>query len=131
MTNVNLIGVEEVSRAGHTMRAAAEDMQRAASSIAHTLEMHQRWMDDWLSRFEGVMQPPPPPKPAPTPWDEGSWQVWSGGFPPADDDLLVWVKLRDGSIKGPIQSKSVNWRHYGKRERSDVMAWQRATTPAG
>jgi acyl-CoA thioesterase len=53
---VTLIGVEDVSRAGHNMQHAASEMSSAASSIAHTLEMHQRFMDDWLVRFEEVMK---------------------------------------------------------------------------
>lgn len=53
---VHLIGSEDVSRAGHNMQHAASEMSPAASSIAHTLEMHQRFMDDWLVRFEEVMK---------------------------------------------------------------------------
>ncbi len=55
---VNLIGAEDVSRAGHTMRDASQTMTQAASSISYSLEMHQRFLDDWLTRFTEAMQPP-------------------------------------------------------------------------
>lgn len=56
MESVHLIGAEDVRSAANTMRSAAEDMQRAASNIAHALEMHHRFMDDWLLRFQTVME---------------------------------------------------------------------------
>jgi acyl carrier protein len=56
MDHINLIGAEDVSRAGYVMRDAASTMSSAASSIAHSLEMHQRFMDDWLVRFTEAMQ---------------------------------------------------------------------------
>lgn len=54
--HVNLIGAEDVSRAGYTMRDAAQTISQAASSISHSLEMHQRFLDDWLIRFTEAMQ---------------------------------------------------------------------------
>jgi acyl carrier protein len=54
--HVTLIGAEDVSRAGYSMRDAASTMSSTASSIAHSLEMHQRFMDDWLARFTEAMQ---------------------------------------------------------------------------
>ena len=53
---VHLIGAEDVRSAGLTMRSAADEMSRAASSISHSLECHQRFLDDWLSRIDGVLQ---------------------------------------------------------------------------
>lgn len=53
---ITLMGAEEVSRAGYSMRDAASTMQSAASSISHSLEMHQRFMDDWLYRLDGTLQ---------------------------------------------------------------------------
>lgn len=55
MQNVHLVGSEDVSRAGYTMREAAQTMASAASSIQYSLEMHQRFMDDWLIRFEDIL----------------------------------------------------------------------------
>ncbi len=52
---VNLMGSEDVSRAGYVMRDAAQTMSQAVSSLAYTLELHQRFMDDWLSRFEAAL----------------------------------------------------------------------------
>lgn len=53
---VNLVGAEDVSRAGYTMRDAASTISSAAGSIAHALEMHQRFLDDWLLRFTETIQ---------------------------------------------------------------------------
>lgn len=52
MQNVYLIGAEEVSRAANTMRSAAEQMSRVATNIDGSLERFQRFMEDWLVRFE-------------------------------------------------------------------------------
>lgn len=51
---VHLLGAEDVRNAGWAMREAASDMQRAASSIDEALQRHQRFLDDWLLRFEAV-----------------------------------------------------------------------------
>lgn len=56
MNSVHLIGAEEVSRAASNMRSAADEMSRAASNISHSLEMHQRFLDDWLQRLTEVME---------------------------------------------------------------------------
>ena len=53
---ITLLGSEDVSRAGYTMRDAAQTMQNAASNMSYTFEQHQRFLDDWLSRFEQVME---------------------------------------------------------------------------
>jgi acyl carrier protein len=54
--HVTLIGAEDVSRAGYSMRDAASTMSSAANSIANSLEMHQRFLDDWLVRFTEALQ---------------------------------------------------------------------------
>lgn len=56
MQTVHLIGSEHVSRAGDQMASAASTMSSAASSIAHSLEQHQRFLDDWLMRLEAVLE---------------------------------------------------------------------------
>lgn len=64
MDSVYLAGSEEVGRAASRMQAAAEQMKLAASNIDYALELHHRWMDDWLSRLqtalEAVRTPPAP-----------------------------------------------------------------------
>lgn len=52
---VTLIGSEEVSRAGYTMRDAAHEMNGAAGRIEYALEQHQRFMDDWLTRLSETL----------------------------------------------------------------------------
>lgn len=53
--NVYLIGAEDVRSAASTMKSSADEMSRAASSIAHSLECHQRFMDDWLIRLDELL----------------------------------------------------------------------------
>jgi predicted small secreted protein len=49
METIYLSGSEQVKSAANTMRAAAEDMQRAASAIDTALTLHQRFLDEWLA----------------------------------------------------------------------------------
>lgn len=53
---VTLLGVEQVQSAANTMRSAAEEMQRAASTIDASLQQHRMFLDEWLSRFESAMK---------------------------------------------------------------------------
>ena len=53
---VTLLGSEDVRRAGYEIRSAAESMGSAASSISHSLEMHQRFLDDWLLRLQNTLE---------------------------------------------------------------------------
>lgn len=53
--SVYLIGADDVRSAGHSMRSAAEQMSQAALNIDGTMERHQRFLEDWLMRFEDVM----------------------------------------------------------------------------
>jgi len=52
---VHLIGAEDVARAGSQISSAAGDMQRAASSIDQSIFNLRQFMDDWLNRFEFVL----------------------------------------------------------------------------
>lgn len=52
---ITLLGADDVSRASGGMQTAAANMQSAAGSIQWALEQHQRFMDDWLSRFAEAM----------------------------------------------------------------------------
>ena len=56
MTYVTLIGAEDVVRAGHTMRAAAEQMQRAASQIDEATRNHAQRMEELLYRYEEAVE---------------------------------------------------------------------------
>lgn len=53
---VHLMGADDVRNAGNTMASAASEMRSAASSMAHSFECHQRFLDDWLGRFEAVIE---------------------------------------------------------------------------
>jgi hypothetical protein len=55
MESIYLMGSEDVRSASSTMSRAAEQMQGAASNVASALEQHQRFLDDWLSRFEAAL----------------------------------------------------------------------------
>lgn len=56
METMHLIGAEDVRAAANTMRSSADEMQRAASQIDHSLAQHQRFLDDWLQRFQAVIE---------------------------------------------------------------------------
>jgi hypothetical protein len=49
---ITLLGADDVRSASHNMISAAERMQQAASSIQWAFDSHQRFMDDWLQRFQ-------------------------------------------------------------------------------
>jgi hypothetical protein len=53
---VTLIGTEQVQTAANTMRTAADEMRHAAGTISEALDRHQRFLDDWLGRFEAVLR---------------------------------------------------------------------------
>ncbi len=50
-----LTGSEDVRTAGNTMARAADTMQDAVRNFDYALERHQRFMDDWLQRFEAAL----------------------------------------------------------------------------
>ena len=53
---VNLLGAEDVARAGRSIQSAAEEMRRAASSIDETMSRSRQFMDDWLERLRGIIE---------------------------------------------------------------------------
>jgi phosphoribosylpyrophosphate synthetase len=59
MRDLVLIGADDVRSAGGTIARAAETMSSAASTISSALEQHQRFMEDWLQRFEFVIDKMP------------------------------------------------------------------------
>jgi hypothetical protein len=118
MESMHLIGAEDVRRAANTMTSAANEMAAAVRNMEGALERHQRFLDDWLMRYQTPIEPVPvsaPPEPA--------WNDWKGGFCPVDDQQQVWIKLRDGTAS-LVRADQVNWRHYRSPEPSDVMAWR-------
>ena len=52
---VTLMGAEQVQSAASRMSSAADQMLRAASAIDDTFCRQQRFMEDWLQRFESIM----------------------------------------------------------------------------
>lgn len=53
---MHLVGAEDVSRAASTMSSAASEISGAARSIDWSMEQQRRFMDDWLQRFEEVVE---------------------------------------------------------------------------
>jgi hypothetical protein len=53
---VHLIGSEQVGNASRTMVEAADRMQSAANSIHETLFHHQRFLTEWIERFEQAVE---------------------------------------------------------------------------
>lgn len=54
--HIHLLGAEQVEKAGHNISSAADQMQRAASSMEDTLQRHQHFMSQWLIDLERVIQ---------------------------------------------------------------------------
>ena len=52
---IHLQGSEDVRRAGSAMEGAAETMRSAANQIDETLRQHRIFLDEWLLRFEQVL----------------------------------------------------------------------------
>ncbi len=126
MECIHLIGSEEVSRAAHTMLSAANEMGAHVRNLTAGLEAHQRFLDDWLLRFQSIVEPKPPSEPP-----EPKLTEWGGGFAPVSDDTPVCVELRDGQVLYG-NADAFEWRHYkrGGRQAKDrgteVVAWRRA-----
>lgn len=53
---VTLLGAEQVQSASNQMRQAAHEMQAAAATIAAALDYNQRFLNDWLPKFESVLK---------------------------------------------------------------------------
>lgn len=56
---VTLVGAEQVQGAANQMRAAADEMMRAASSIDSALHAHRQFLDEWLLRFQQIIEHKP------------------------------------------------------------------------
>ena len=57
METMMLLGAEDITRAGREIRDAAERMANVSSNIQLVFEAHQRFLDDWLCRFEAATEP--------------------------------------------------------------------------
>ncbi len=53
---ITLLGAEDVRSAGSSMRSAASDMVRAASSIEDSLHRQRLFLDDFLMRLEHLLK---------------------------------------------------------------------------
>lgn len=47
---------EDFIRAGHIIQNAADIMKQAANTIDNAVESQRRNMEDWLQRFENILQ---------------------------------------------------------------------------
>ena len=56
MNTMTLLGTEDISRSASRMRDAAETMANVSGNLQAVLEVNQRFMDDWLLRFERVLE---------------------------------------------------------------------------
>ena len=56
MENINLIGAEQVQTAARQLREAADEMLRAANTIASENERQRAFLDDWLQRLMGAFE---------------------------------------------------------------------------
>ena len=50
-----LVGTEQMQIAANTVREAAHTMGNVSGNLQYVLEANQRFLDDWLSRFESVL----------------------------------------------------------------------------
>jgi hypothetical protein len=107
MDSIHLIGAEDVRRAANTMTSAANEMAAAVRNMEGALERHQRFLDDWLMRYQTPIEPAPVSAPS----EPVLWNDWAGGFCPVDERQQVWVKLRDGTALLDEAGAFV-WRRY-------------------
>lgn len=57
MEYINLLGAEDVQKAGRNMISAAQAMNQSLSYLDEILHRNQIFMDDWLERFTKAMKP--------------------------------------------------------------------------
>lgn len=53
---VTLVGAEQVQSAANRMVEAADSMRQAARNIDDIHERHHRFMEDWLQRYESLLE---------------------------------------------------------------------------
>jgi hypothetical protein len=54
--SIHLLGADDVRSAGYAMRDAAGEMKRAAESVDFTADQHRRRVEEWLARFEALVE---------------------------------------------------------------------------
>ena len=59
---IHLIGAEDVRSAGHRMAEAAQKMSEAASTMDYAVEKLRGILDEFLWRFEEIVNKPAPEK---------------------------------------------------------------------
>lgn len=52
---ITLLGAEEVASAARSMSSAADRMRDAASEFDSAMARHRDFLDDWLARFEKIV----------------------------------------------------------------------------
>ena len=55
MESINLMGSDDVYKAGYTIQNAANDMKQAVANFDFILERQRRFMDEWLQKFERIL----------------------------------------------------------------------------
>ena len=65
METIFLMGSDDVRQGGNAARDAGQEMRRAAGQIEFALQQHQRFLDEWLGRFEDVLSKADPVLPTP------------------------------------------------------------------
>jgi hypothetical protein len=53
---ITLLGAEQVQNAGHAISNAASEMRQAGNNIHEAAETMRRNMDDFLDRFERILE---------------------------------------------------------------------------
>lgn len=53
---ITLLGAEQVQSAASRMVGAADSIRQAASNMDDVLQRHQRFMDDWLLRYQQLLE---------------------------------------------------------------------------
>ncbi|KKN84407.1 hypothetical protein LCGC14_0288690 [marine sediment metagenome] len=52
---VHLVGAEQVRNAASSIQASAETMRHSSSFLTEALAQHQRFMSEWIERFENAL----------------------------------------------------------------------------
>lgn len=55
METMVLLGAEQLVSAMHSLRDVAQTIDRASGNCDNALKQHQAFMDDWLLRFQGII----------------------------------------------------------------------------
>ncbi|KKM26531.1 hypothetical protein LCGC14_1583900 [marine sediment metagenome] len=56
MDYIYLQGSEDVQRAAVAMQSAADTMRSSTGNLASVIEQHERFMTEWLDRFETILK---------------------------------------------------------------------------